>query len=56
MIGHTPDSFGIVYGAKGFVTLPASSITGLKKRDEIPGKSVTRFFREFLLCFIGDPS
>jgi len=55
MLVHTPDSFGIVYGTKGFVTLPASSIAGLRNRDEIPGKSITRFFREFLLCFIGDP-
>lgn len=54
MLKYTPDSFGLIYGEKGFVTVPASSITGLVRNDEVQGMNITRFFREFLLCFIGD--
>ena len=54
MLSITPDSFVVVYSKRGFVVVPASSIQGLKTRDEIYGKPIDRFFKEFLMCFIGD--
>jgi hypothetical protein len=55
MLSITPDSFVIVYDIKGFVVVPASSIKGLNGNSRLYGKTVDRFFKEFLMCFIGDP-
>jgi len=55
MLQVTPDSFVFVYGTGGFTVVPASSIKGLKTRGELYGKPVDRFFKEYLMCFIGDP-
>lgn len=57
MLKYTPDSFVITYSVDGFVVFPATSILGIKyagSSTEIYGKEVARFFKEFLLCFIGD--
>jgi hypothetical protein len=55
MLKITPDSFVIVYSRNGFVVVPASSISGLSKSAQLYSKPVDRFFKEFLMCFIGDP-
>lgn len=54
MLEITPDSFVFVYSPKGFVVVPASSIKELKANGELYGKSVSHFFKEYLMCFIGD--
>lgn len=54
MLSVTPDSFIIVYSVKGFVLVPASSVTGLKRNGKLYAKPVDRFFKEYLMCFIGD--
>lgn len=35
--------------------MPATSVTGLSKKAQLYAKPATRFFKEFLMCFIGDP-
>ncbi len=55
MLSVTPDSFVIVYSKDGFVVVPASGVQGLNQKAQIYGKPVDRFFKEFLMCFIGDP-
>jgi len=55
MLSITPDSFVVVYDIKGFVVVPASSIKGLNGNGRLYGKPVDRFFKEVLMCFIGDP-
>jgi len=55
MLSITPDSFITVYSPKGFVVVPASSIKGLNKSGKLYAKPVDRFFKEYLMCFIGDP-
>lgn len=54
MLDITPDSFVFVYSTKGFFVVPASSIKELKANGELYGKPVSRFFKEYLMCFIGD--
>lgn len=54
MLSITPDSFVIVYSPKGFVVIPASSIKGLKTKGRLYAKPIDRFFKEYLMCFIGD--
>jgi len=55
MLQITPASFVIVYSSSGFVVVPATSVTGLSKKAKLYAKPATRFFKEFLMCFIGDP-
>jgi len=55
MLLITPDSFVIIYSTKGFMVVPGSSIKGLNEKGWLYGKPVDRFFKEFLMCFIGDP-
>lgn len=56
MLTITPDSFVIIYSTTGFVVVPASSVKGLKyPNSQLYGKSMVSFFKEFLMCFIGDP-
>lgn len=55
MLRITPDSYVIIYSTKGFVVVPACSIQGIKDNNiEVYGKPVSQFFKEFLVCFIGD--
>jgi hypothetical protein len=55
MLQISPASFVIVYSSSGFVVVPATSVTGLSKKAKLYAKPATRFFKEFLMCFIGDP-
>jgi hypothetical protein len=56
MLEITPDSFAIIYSVRGFVVVPASSIQGLRRGDApLYGKPLDSFFKEFIMCFIGDP-
>lgn len=55
MLKITPDSFVIVYSRNGFVVVPASSVNGLSTTAQLYAKPVDRFFKEYLMCFIGDP-
>jgi hypothetical protein len=54
MLSITPDSFVFVYSQGGFLVVPASSVEGLKTGAEVYAKRVDRFFKEYLMCFIGD--
>lgn len=54
MLSITPDSFVFVYGQGGFLVVPASSVKGLKRGAKLYAKRVDRFFKEYLMCFIGD--
>ena len=54
MLSITPDSFVIIYSSKGFVVVPAISVKGLKNEADLYAKPVDRFFKEYLMCFIGD--
>lgn len=54
MLSITPDSFVMIYSNNGFIAVPASSIEGLGNAGELYGKPVVQFFKEFLMCFIGD--
>jgi len=54
MLTITPDSFVIIYGQNEFVMVPAISISGLDTSGELYGKQVSKFFKDFLMCFIGD--
>lgn len=54
MLAITPDSFVIIYSETEFAIVPASSISGLTDSGDVYGKLVKNFFKEFLLCFIGD--
>ncbi|MGA8856958.1 MAG: hypothetical protein WB643_07310 [Candidatus Bathyarchaeia archaeon] len=56
MLEITPDSFVIVYSTKGFVVVPATSVKGLATNGELYGKPVSSFFKEYLMCFVGDPN
>lgn len=55
MLQVTPDSFVIVYSKDGFIVVPASSVNGLSTSANLYAKPAARFFKEFLMCFIGDP-
>jgi hypothetical protein len=54
MLAITPDSVVIVYSMRGFVVVPASSVRSLKTKNQLYGKNVKAFFKEYLMCFIGD--
>ena len=57
MLRITPDSFVILYSINGFTIVPASSISGVRKqkgRLQLYSKHVHGFFKEFIMCFIGD--
>lgn len=54
MLSITPDSFVFVYSQVGFLVVPASSVEGLRTGAELYAKRVDRFFKEYLMCFIGD--
>lgn len=56
MLEITPDSFVFIYSTKGFVVVPASSVRGLSSETGgvVYGKPIANFFKEFLMCFIGD--
>jgi len=56
MLEITPDSFVFIYSTKGFVVVPASSVKGLNLKigGVVYGKPIASFFKEFLMCFIGD--
>lgn len=54
MLEITPDSFILIYSSKGFFAVPASDILALKDEGTTYGKPVAAFFKEFLMCFIGD--
>jgi len=54
MLAITPDSFVIIYSNEGFVVVPAFAVRGLKTGAAVYGKPVGRFFKEYLMCFIGD--
>jgi len=57
MLKITPDSFVILYSVNGFTIVPASSISGVRKqkgRLQLYSKHVHGFFKEFIMCFIGD--
>jgi len=55
MLSVTPDSFIIIYSSKRFVVIPASSIKGLARSGKLYAKPIDHFFKEYLMCFIGDP-
>lgn len=55
MFNVTPDNFVIIYGIHGFQVVPGNSIQGLTQSDSTYAKPISRFFKEFLMCFIGDP-
>jgi hypothetical protein len=55
MLSVTPDSFVIISSLKGFEVVPASSIKGLRGSGKLYAKPVDCFFKEYLMCFIGDP-
>lgn len=55
MLQITPASFVIVYSDKGFVVVPAASVTSLYINNALYAKPAVSFFKEFLMCFIGDP-
>ncbi|MCK4698227.1 MAG: hypothetical protein KAT53_07990 [Dehalococcoidia bacterium] len=61
MLSVTPDSFIIIYSISGFMVVPASAIQGIRHHGllnqviQLYGKPVDRFFKEFIMCFIGDP-
>ncbi len=58
MLKISPDSFVIVYSTDGFSATPASSIVGVNNQASqitLYSKGLSPFFKEFLMCFIGDP-
>ena len=55
MFTVTPDNFVIIYDTKGFQVVPGNSILGLTQGDTVYAKPISNFFKEFLMCFIGDP-
>lgn len=56
MLKITPDSFVFIYSAFDIFVCPAISILGTDKRknEGFPFKNITKFFREYFSCFIGD--
>lgn len=56
MLEVSPDSFIWIYSERGIVVVPASSVSGLRtsRIAAVHGKSLDRFFKEYLMCFIGD--
>jgi len=55
MLSVTHESFVIVYGSDGFVVIPATSVKSLSGTGPVYAKPVQGFFKEYLMCFIGDP-
>lgn len=54
MLLITPDSFVFIYSNDGFLVVPATSIGVLKLEAELYAKPVDQFFKEFVMCFVGD--
>jgi len=54
MLRITPDSYLFVYDPDGFAVVPAQTVGCLGQRGEVYGKKVPSFFKELLMCFIGD--
>jgi len=54
MLSISPDSFVFIYCLEGIYVVPASSVDSLKINDSLYAKPVSNFFKEFLMCFIGD--
>ena len=54
ILSITPDSFVIIYSLKGFLVVPALSVRGLRAGGELYAKSAPRFFKEVIMCFVGD--
>jgi len=55
MLNLSPDSFIMIYSVGGFAVVPASAVVGLSSGGGLYAKHVDQFFKEFLMCFIGDP-
>jgi hypothetical protein len=55
MLSVTHESFIIVYATDGFVVVPATSVKSLSGAGPVYAKPVQSFFKEYLMCFIGDP-
>jgi len=55
MFKITPDNFVIIYDTTGFRVVPGNSIQGLVQGDSVYSKPISEFFKEFLMCFVGDP-
>jgi len=55
MLMVTPDSYVMICSGDGFAVVPASSVIGLSSDGELYAKHLDRFFKEFLMCFVGDP-
>lgn len=55
MLSLSHESYVIVYSSDGFVVVPATSIKALSGSGSVYGKPIDRFFKEYLMCFIGDP-
>lgn len=54
MLKISPDSFVVIYSFKSFIIVPAISVNSLIMPNMLYGKKVSNFFKEFLMCFIGD--
>jgi len=54
MLQITSDSFVMIYSKREFVVVPASSVHGLNVDGVLYAKRIGNFFKEFLMCFIGD--
>jgi hypothetical protein len=56
MLKITPDSFVFIYSKRGIKIIPALSILGttLENINSLSKRTIGRFFREYVECFIGD--
>jgi hypothetical protein len=55
MLNVTHESFVIVYSNQRFIVVPATSVKSVIGKGPVYGKPVDSFFKEFLMCFVGDP-
>jgi hypothetical protein len=54
MLDITPASFVIIYSTQGFLMLPGIDITTLNTSTPIYTMPIKHFFKDFIMCFIGD--
>jgi len=57
MLEITPDSYVFIYSLEGILVVPASTITNMsfeRKPQPVYSKTLSQFFRDFLMSFIGD--
>jgi hypothetical protein len=54
MLNITPASFVIIYSMQGFLMLPGIDILTLKTSTAIYAMPIKHFFKDFMMCFIGD--